>query len=317
MSDATPPTPSPRPVKTGRGTRFLTERRAEALTGYLFILPLFFGVSVLFFYPIIRSFELSFMQTGIFRGETFVGLKQYKQIFADPQFWKALRNTVIFTGVAILEIPIAVFFATLLHAKGLRFVAGYRLIFFLPVVTLPSAVGMIWILLYNSDFGVINQFLGLFGIPKIYWLTTPIVVIVATAFVGIWMGVGKSIVLILAGLQTVPSELHEAASIDGASPIRQFFDVTLPLISPTIFLVAVLNVIASLQVFDLIFIMINPETNPIFAEAKTVVYYFYEKGFVEYNRGYAAAISVALLVLIMSVTGVQFWLQRRWVHYDR
>lgn len=307
-----------RPASAGRRRpRRISERWREALTGYLFILPLFIGVSVLFFYPIARSFELSFMKTGLFRGETFIGFAQYKALFSDPQMWKALRNTFLFALVGLLEIPIAVFFAALLHTKGLRLASGYRLMFFLPVVTLPSAIGMIWTLMYGADFGIINQVLGVFGVPRISWLTTPVVVIVAVAIVSIWAGLGKSIVLILAGLQTVPAELREAASIDGAGPIRQFFDVTLPLISPTVFLVAVLNVIASLQVFDLLFIMVNPDSNPVFSEAKTLVYYFYEAGFIKANRGYAAAIAVFLLAVIMAVTGLQFWLQRKWVHYAR
>ncbi|MEP3277227.1 MAG: sugar ABC transporter permease [Stappiaceae bacterium] len=314
-----PTSHSPRLTAIGRGypTFRLSEKMREALTGYFLILPLFIGVTILFFYPIGRSFELSFMQTGVFKGETFAGLKQYRQLLSDPQMWVATRNTFIYAGVALLEIPIAVFFATLLHTKNLAFLSGYRLLFFLPVVTLPSAIGMIWTLMYNGDFGIINQVLGSVGIPKISWLTTPVVVIVAVAFVGIWMGLGKSIILVLAGLQTVPRELHEAASIDGAGPIRQFFDVTLPLISPTIFLVAVLNIIASMQVFDLVFIMINPETNPIYREAQTLVVYFYEVGFIDSNRGYAAAITIFLLALIMIITGVQFWLQRKWVNYER
>jgi multiple sugar transport system permease protein len=319
MTEAASDLPS-RPARARRGgilKRLKSERGREALTGYLFILPLFFGVSVLFFYPIARSFELSFMKTGVFRGETFVGLAQYEKLISDPNMWKALRNTFIYAGVALFEIPIAVFFAALLNTRGLRFVSGYRLLFFVPVVTLPSAIGMIWILMYGADFGVINQVLGVFGIPRVSWLTTPILVMVAVAIVGIWAGLGKSIVLVLAGLQTVPGEVREAAAIDGAGPIRQFFDITLPMISPTVFLVAVLNVIASLQVFDLLFIMVNPYSNPIFDEAKTIVYYFYEQGFMESNRGYAAAVSVFLLALIMSITGLQFWLQRKWVHYAR
>ncbi len=317
MSNTSSQSPRLTSVRRGGPAFHISERTREAITGYVLILPLFIGVTILFFYPIARSFELSFMQTGVFKGETFAGLKQYRHLFSDPQMWVATRNTFIYAGVALLEIPIAVFFATLLHTKNLAFLSGYRLMFFLPVVTLPSAIGMIWTLMYNGDFGIINQVLNVMGIPKISWLTTPIVVIVAVAFVGIWMGLGKSIILILAGLQTVPKELQEAAAIDGAGPVRRFFDVTLPLISPTIFLVAVLNVIASMQVFDLVFIMINPETNPIYREAQTLVVYFYEVGFIDSNRGYAAAITIFLLAVIMAITGVQFWLQKRWVNYDR
>ncbi|WP_199498833.1 MULTISPECIES: carbohydrate ABC transporter permease [Mesorhizobium] len=292
----------------------LSERQREALTGYLFILPLFLGAAVLFFYPILRSFELSFMQTGVFKGETFVGLKHYRHLMDDPKMWQAMVNSMIYALVGLLEVPLAIFFASLLNTPGLRFLSFYRVLFFLPVVTMPTAVGMVWQLLYNVDYGPINQGLALAGFPPVSWLTQPVIVIVAVAAVGIWSGLGQSIILILSGLQTVPPDLHEAAEMDGAGPLQRFFRITLPMISPTIFLVAVLNVIKSLQVFDLIYIMVGPK-NPVFDQAQTIVTYFFEVGFVEHDRGYAAAIVISLLAMIMMVTGLQFYLQKKWVHY--
>ncbi|ODT67055.1 MAG: hypothetical protein ABS75_24475 [Pelagibacterium sp. SCN 63-23] len=288
----------------------------EALVGYVLILPLFIGVSVLFFYPIGRSIQLSFMKTGIFKGETFAGLMQYQKLLEDPVMWQSIANTFIYAGVALLQIPLAIFFAALLNARGLRFVGFYRVLFFLPVVTMPAAVGIVWTLLYNTDYGVINQVLKAVGIPGVAWLTQPVVVIIAVGIVGIWSGLGQSIVLILSGLQTVPSDLQEAAELDGAGPVMRFLTITLPMISPTVFLVSVLNIIASLQVFDLMYMMISPN-NPVFSRSHTIVYYFFETGFVEHNRGYAAAIAIILLAIIMVITGLQFWLQRKWVHYGR
>ncbi|MET4783159.1 sugar ABC transporter permease [Glaciihabitans sp. UYNi722] len=305
---------APRPL--GRRPGGGKDRRYEALTGYLMILPLFAGVSVLFFYPIGRSIYLSFTKTGIFRGETFVGLAQYQQLLGDSQFWASVAHTLLYALISLAAIPIAVFFAALLNVKGLRFRSFYRVLFFLPVVTMPVAVGMIWKYLFNSDFGVVNQVIGLIGIPKVAWLSQPIVVVVAIAIVGLWASLGLNIILMLSGLQTVPNDVMEAASLDGAGAVRRFMSVTLPLVTPTIFLIAVLNVIASLQVFDLVLIMIGPNSSSI-NSASTIVYYFYEVGFIQSNRGYAAAISVALLVLTMVVTAAQFRLQRRWVNYDR
>lgn len=309
-------TPGARPAQSGswRAAISLSERQREALTGYLFILPLFAGVTVLYFYPIIRSFELSLMQTGVFKGETFVGLKHYKHLIEDPMMWRALGNSVLYAIVGLLEVPLAILFASLLNTPGLRFLSFYRVLFFLPVVTMPAAVGMVWQLLYNIDYGPINQGLGAIGIPPVSWLTQPIVVVIAVAMVGIWSGLGQSIILILSGLQTVPQDLHEAAELDGAGPVQRFFRITIPLISPTIFLVAVLNVIKSLQVFDLMYIMVSPK-NPVFDQSQTIVTYFFEIGFVEHDRGYAAAIVVSLLGLIMIITALQFYLQKRWVHY--
>ncbi|WP_312366464.1 sugar ABC transporter permease [Ensifer sp.] len=305
------------PCATARrsGARFeLSERHREAMTGYLLILPLFVGVAVLYFYPILRSFELSFMQTGVFRGETFVGLKHYRHLVEDPTMWRALGNSLLYALVGLLEVPLAIVFAALLNTPRLKYLSVYRVLFFLPVVTMPAAVGMVWQLLYNVDYGPINQGLMMLGIPPVAWLTEPGIVIVAVAMVGIWSGLGQSIILILSGLQTVPHDLHEAAELDGAGPVQRFFHVTLPMISPTIFLVAVLNVIKSLQVFDLMYIMVGPK-NPVFNDAQTIVTYFFEVGFVEHNRGYAAAIVVSLLGMIMLTTAVQFRLQKKWVHY--
>lgn len=306
---------APRATARRSEARFeLTERHREAMTGYLLILPLFVGVAVLYFYPILRSFELSFMQTGVFRGETFVGLKHYRQLVEDPTMWRALGNSLLYALVGLLEVPLAIVFAALLNTPRLRYLSVYRVLFFLPVVTMPAAVGMVWQLLYNVDYGPINQGLMMLGIPPVAWLTEPGIVIVAVALVGIWSGLGQSIILILSGLQTVPHDLHEAAELDGAGPIQRFFYITLPMISPTIFLVAVLNVIKSLQVFDLMYIMVGPK-NPVFNDAQTIVTYFFEVGFVEHNRGYAAAIVVSLLGMIMLTTAVQFRVQKKWVHY--
>ncbi|SCG37762.1 carbohydrate ABC transporter permease [Micromonospora coxensis] len=312
----------PRPLPAG-GTRKgpPTRRRRgqagrrEALAGYLFILPLFLGVSLFAFYPLVRNFYLSMTETGVFAGETFVGADQYQRLVSDGEFWRALLNTFGYAAIAMLGIPISLVVAGLLNRSGLRFKSAYRVIFFLPVVTMPVAIGMIWQLLYNGNHGIINQLLGLVGISPVQWLSDSRFSLVAIGLVGVWAGIGHHVVLLLAALQNVPNELLEAAKLDGAGPVRRFRSVSVPMISPAVFLVSVLTVIHSMQTFDLVLIMMGP-SNPAIQSAQTIVYYFYDQALIYHDRGYAAAIVTALLLVNLILTAMQFSLQKRWVHDD-
>mgnify|MGYP001792321520 CR=1 FL=1 len=165
-----------------------TSRRREAISGLLFILPLFAAVAVLNFYPIIRNTYLSFTETGIFTGETWTGLSQYVRLFQDPEMWQSLLNTLEYAVIGLLGIPVAVIIAGLLNRPGLRFKSLYRVLFFLPVVTMPVAIGMIWSLMFNGDYGIINQALGTIGLPGVMWLSDPVAVIFAVGLVAVWAG---------------------------------------------------------------------------------------------------------------------------------
>lgn len=295
--------------------RLGTARSREALAGYLFILPIFLGTAIFNFYPIFRSLYLSLTKTGLFSGETFVGFDQYIRLAQDEQMYRAIGNTMIYAAIGLAGIPLAVFFAGLLTKRGLRFVGGYRVLYFLPVVTMPVAVGLVWGLLFNTDYGIINQLLTALGLAPVPWLTDPSTMMIAIALVGIWASLGQNIVLMLAGLQSVPGEQLEAATLDGAGPIRRFLRISVPMASPTIFLISILTVISSLQVFDLVFVMIG-SSNPNIEAAQTIVYYFYKMSVEEHDRGYGAAIVTVLLALTLLVTMIQFRLQRKWVHYE-
>ena len=179
---------------------------------------------------------------------------------------------------------------------------------------MPAAVGLIWRTLYNGDVGVINAMLHVVGIQGTNWLSNPATALYAIAGVGIWLGLGTQIVIFLAAIQGVPKELYEAASLDGAGRVRQFWSITLPTISPSVFFISVLAVIGALQTFDLIFVMSGP-TNPAYPQTETIVAQFYQRGFVENQQGYAAAIALVILVIIVAVTALQFRLQKKWVHY--
>ena len=180
---------------------------------------------------------------------------------------------------------------------------------------MPAAIALVWRMIYNGDYGVLNTALGWVGIDGRSWLTDPSTALVAIAVVGIWAGLGTNIVIFLAGLQGIPDTLMEAADLDGAGPFRKFFSITLPLLSPSIFFVSVISVIGALQVFDLVYMMLGTN-NPAMPDTRTIVYLFYEAGFIDNERGYAAAIAFLLLVIILVLTVIQFRLQKKWVHYE-
>lgn len=278
-----------------------------------FVAPAFIGLATLYIGPLVGTFITSFTETGPFGGATFVGGENYVELSQDGQFWGALRNSAIYTAIVLLGIPIAVIVAALIHQVS-RGRGIYRVLYFLPVVTLPVAVGMVWRLIYNGDFGLLNQVLSVFGIQGQYWVSDPAFAIYAVAAVGIWMSLGTSVIILGAGLQGIPTEVLEASALDGAGRIRQFLSITLPLLTPSIFFVSVLSVISSLQMFDLIYVMIGRGSTAL-EGSKTIVYLFYEKAFVQFDQGYGSSIAIVLLVIIMVATAIQFRLQRKWVFY--
>ncbi|WP_407547867.1 sugar ABC transporter permease [Streptomyces sp. Pv4-95] len=288
--------------------------------GYALIAPAGLGLAVFYLWPVVQTVYYSFTQWGAFGGTTWIGLSNYRTLLDDPEFWQSLGNTGIYTGLVLLGIPLSMVLAVLLNLKGLRGTGFYRTFYFLPVVTMPAAVAVVWRWLYNGDVGILNHALSAIGIDGTYWVSDPDTIRFAVAIVGVWMTVGYNMILLLAGLQSIPADYYEAASLDGAGRVRQFFSVTLPLLSPTLFFTTVLSVIQSLQVFDLVYLIIGANTqnslqNPAYGDGQTVVMLFFQKAFFDNQRGYGAAIVCVLFFLIMALTAVQFRLQKRWVHY--
>lgn len=286
--------------------------RSENIWGWLFVLPTMIGLIVLNIYPIFDTIKQSFYKTGDFGiGDKFVGLDNYIDMLSDSETWDALLATFKY---AIVEVPfsiaISLVLAVLLNRK-MRGRSAYRTIFFLPMVCAPAAVAMVWRWLFNSEFGLLNHLLG----AKIQWVSDPKIAIFSIAVIGIWSIIGYNMVLFIAGLQEVPHDYYEAASIDGATGVRQFFSITIPLISPTIFFVCVTRVIGALQVFDLIY-MVMDTGNPALQKTQTLVYLFYDASFVERNMGYGSTIVVFLLVIIMILTVFQMVAQKKWVYYS-
>lgn len=281
---------------------------------YLFILPILLGLGIFSLWPIFQTLYFSFTTWGAFGGHKWSGVTNYRHAFSDAELLQAAINTLIYSCISLTSVPLAIIVAALLNRPGMRGLAVYRTLYFLPVVTLPAAVALMWKLLYSGDYGVVNWLLSLAGIHGPYWLSDPGMAIYAVGGVAVWSQVGYNMVILLAGMQTIPRDYYEAAEIDGAGGVRQFFQITLPLLTPSIFFVGVITVINSFQAFDLVYLMIAP-TNPALERTETVVYLFYQRGFVEHNGGYAAAIAFLLMVAILILTGIQFRLQRRWVHY--
>jgi multiple sugar transport system permease protein len=307
---ATPPAVRAERRAPSRGPR-RTQRSA-----YLFIAPVGVGLGVLYLYPAVSTFVLSFAEWGPFGGHTFNGLTNYLTVFQLDTFWTTLGNTLLYMLIGLITLPVAIVFAVLLNREGLRGVTVYRALYFIPFITLPVASGMVWKWLYNGDFGLINQFLSVFAIPGTYWVSNPATALFAIAVVQVWSQVGYYLIIFIAGLKAIPKEFTEAAEIDGASAFQRFWRITLPLLSPSIFFCTIINVIATLQIFDLVYVMSASATaNPAFLDSQSIVSLFYEKAFVEADKGTATALALLLMALIAALTFVQFRLQRRWVHY--
>jgi len=282
---------------------------------YLMILPTLAGTLIFSIWPLIQSFYLAFTKWGAFGSYEWGGTVNFERMLGDTVLWQSLRNTIVYTvGSVPAGIALSIVVAALLNTK-IRGMSTYRTLYFLPVVTMPVAVAMVWRWLYNADFGLLNHMLRSVGIEGPRWLTDPKYAMLSLIIVSVWSSIGYNMVIFLSGLQGISKQYYEAADIDGASAFVQFFRITLPLLTPTIFFVTVTSLISAFQVFELIFTMIGINS-PVIRHTQSIVFYFYRQAFVNMDKGYASAIALLLFAIIMAVTIVQFRLQRRWVHYE-
>ncbi len=289
-----------------------SRERNEFMWGWLFILPTMIGLIVLNIIPIFQTIWESFFKTGDFgRGNIFIGAENYVRLLKDAEVWQSVINTFKY---AIVEVPFSIalslVLAVLLNRK-MKGVSTYRTIFFLPMVAAPAAVAMVWRWLFNTEFGLLNHVFG----GNVQWISDPKIAVFSIAVIGIWSIIGYNMVLFLAGLQEIPRDYYEAADIDGANGIEQFFNITVPLLSPTIFFVSITRIIGGLQVFDLIFMVID-KNNPALYKTQSIVYLFYQNSFVENNKGYGSTIVVLLIAIIMVITVFQMVAQKKWVYYN-
>ena len=296
-------------------TRVNKKKWNEWRWAWFMVAPTIIGLIVLNIIPIFQTLYLSFFKSGAFgKGNVFVLFDNYKKMFGDPQVWYSVRNTLEYT---CLVVPITTIIALLLAVAFNGKVKGkgiYRTIYFIPMVAAPAAVNMVWKWLYNEQYGLINHLLEKIGLDPIRWIDDPKVAMFSIAIIGIWASIGYSMVLLLAGLQEIPRDYYEASNLDGASKVKQFFSITIPLISPTLFFVLVTSIITAMQVFDVVYMLIDG-ASPSYDSTVSLVYLFYNNSFRYTNKGYGSAIVMLLLGIIMIITVIQTKLQKKWVNY--
>src|SRR5690625_49334 len=287
-------------------------RKNRTFWGYFFLTPQLIGLLAFSLIPLAFAIGLSFMSWDGFGDRSFVGLGNFIRQFTNAVFWKSLWNTVLYT---VLYIPVGVTLSLILALALNKIKAKefYRIFFFMPVVTSSVSVGVIWMWLLNGDFGIINQFLEVFGISGPQWLTNTKLVMISIVMLSVWWQLGFNMIIFLAGLQGISKSYYEAADIDGASGFQKFRHITLPMLSPTTFFVSIMAVITSFQVFDQAFVMTSG--GPAKA-SYTLVYHIYDLAFDRFQMGEASSVAVILFIIILIFTLIQFRVSRRWVHYE-
>jgi multiple sugar transport system permease protein len=302
---------------TSMGGRFISWTRhwkvREALWGYLFLLPNILGFLAFNLFPLLFAIGMSFTRWDLISPPTFIGLSNYEKLFLeDESFRIAIKNTLFFT---VLSVPtgtiLSLILANILNQK-IRGTTFYRTAFFLPVVSSSIAVALVWAWVFNPDFGLVNEILSTFGLPRLKWLASSTWALPAVVIVSVWRGIGPSTVIFVAGLQGIPEELYDAAKIDGANARQLFRHITIPMLSPTTFFVIVVSIIGSFQVFDIIYMMTRGGPG---RASMVLVYYIYEHAFRWFGMGYAASIAFVLFIVIFVLTLIQLRLSGRWVHY--
>lgn len=291
--------PAPRRPRAG-------QRRArlrEGLTGWGFLLPNLVLMVGFLFVPILYAIQLSFQETRGFGEPDWVGLENYETLVGDPAFWRSLGNTLLFTVATVpvelaAGLGLAVLMNSALPARGL-----FRTLLVLPMVISGVASAMIAVILFYESNGLVNKVLQAIGLDRIAWQSDGGPAMLSVILVAIWLRLGFNMVIYLAGLQSISPELYEAARIDGASKWQQFRAITVPLVGPSTFFLLIMNVIASFQVFDVIFVMTGGGPN---GATSVLVTYAYRNGFEIREQGYGAALGVVILVITLVFTFIQW-----------
>ncbi|MDF2837672.1 MAG: binding-protein-dependent transport system inner rane component [Paenibacillus sp.] len=280
----------------------------------LFVTPPVLGFLIFGLAPLLTSFGLSFMSWDMLTPAEFIGLDNFSKMLDDEKFYKSLFNTL----VLLVGIPLGMVFALLLAVmmnRSLKGVSVFRTIYYIPVISPIMALSLLWQWMLNYDYGIINEFIWkIFGVQGPNWLGDPNWVKPSFILMGLWSGVGGTMVLYLAGLQAISSTYYEAAEVDGATRWHQFKHITLPLLSPIHFFVVVMGVIGTFQSFSQMYIM-AVDGGPEYSGA-TIVFYIFQEAFRYFNMGYASSVAWVLGIIIFVVTLIQFRFSKRWVYQD-
>lgn len=287
--------------------------RREAIEGYVSISPWLIGFVVFTVGPLLASVYYSFTQWTITRPPEWIGAENYVRMFTrDPLFWQALKVTVLYVMLSLpLKLVAGLGLSLLLNMK-LHGMNVYRTVFYIPAVISGVAISLMWMWLLQPDTGVINTLLSMVGIQGPGWFWDPNWALPSVALMGIW-SVGGSAIIYLAGLQNIPPHLYEAGMLDGANSWKRFWRITLPLLTPTIFFLLVIELIDAFKIFTQAFVI--TKGGPLKA-TYFYLYYFYEEAFQNFNMGYASALAIVLMVVIMAATLLVNYTSKRWVFYE-
>jgi len=291
--------------RTGREKR-------EALEAFLFLSPWIIGFLLFMAGPIFASLALSFCKWDVITPIQFVGLTNYRRMTSDPLIVKSLINTLVYAAMIIPGSNIAALCMAMLLNQKLAGIRIFRTIFYLPTLTQGVATYVLWSVVFEPETGILNRTLRkLFWDNPPAWLQDPRYSKLALAIMGVW-GVGGMMLIYLAGLNNVPRDLYEAAEIDGAGKLGRFFNVTLPMISPTILFNVIVSTIGSFQVFTAALVLTQggPSNSTLF-----YVYYLFRCAFEQFKMGYASAMAWLLFVIVLILTSIQLWASKKWVHY--
>ena len=288
----------------------------QTVHALFYLAPMMILLSIFFLYPIIATFLMSaFKKYDFYTNKgSGIGFTNFVYLWKDPMFHRAVSNTFIFVlGVVPASIIISLFIAILLNRfKKVR--SFFQTIYFMPYVTSTVAIAMVWLWIYHSDYGVLNFILKLFHLKPIGWLTDPHYTMLTLIIFSIWKNLGLNIILFLVALNSVPKQYYLSASLDGATSWQQFTNITIPLISPTTFLLTINAMIASFKVFDQIYVFYHDTAGPN-NSGMTIVYYLYQKFYVENNYSVASAAGVILFIIIIVTTVLQNYVSKHYVHY--
>ncbi|MFC0180205.1 carbohydrate ABC transporter permease [Thorsellia kenyensis] len=284
--------------------------KAERFWGWVMLLPLVLGLAVFYFIPFLQNIFFSFTDLDQFMNWSSISLDNYTRLFfEDTDIWIAIINTLIYVVICV---PIILSLSLLLAIGLNQSIKGksvYRTLLFLPAITMPAAVAMVWKWLFNKDFGLLNQTLNYFGLEDVGWLSNPDIVKISVSIIIIWSSLAVKVIILLAGLQGISKQIYEATLIDGISKIRVFFFVTLPLMVPTLFFVSIMTFIEVLQVFDVVFLMFG--NTLLEDEVMTITSLFYKYAFYIQEKGYASAITVVLFAVTLLITLIQMFLGKK------
>ena len=289
--------------------------RTKNLPGYLMIAPSYTIYSVFVLIPLAFTILLSGTNYDLFRTFDFVGLRNFRMLLEDDVFHTAFQNTAVYAFFTIvLQMGLGLFLAQVVNGRGVVGAKLWKVFVYLPYTISMVAASMMWIWLYEPTYGIINRFLGAVGLPTLGWLNDINLALPSLVVVTVWKLVGYNMIVYLAGLQQIPGDLYEVADIDGASNARKFFSITLPLLRPTTFFLFVIACIGTFNVFDQVQVMTGG--GPVNATT-TVVHQVYLRAFTNYQMGYAAAMTVILMVLTLSLTMINFKFGRgAWADVD-